>query len=419
MQFHRGLHETNLTSRSAGFNDFWRALARTAKWPVLPIAADHRRLRNQAQNNRYSRRDTVPLNHYVSLCRSGLRVSPFALGAMNFGEDLGMGSSIKDSEAILARYLDAGGNFIDTANGYTRGHSEKIIGDYFKVQPGRRDRIVIATKFYANLYPGDPNAGGNGRKAIHSQVEQSLRRLQTDYIDLYWMHIYDRFTPLEETLRTVDDLVRAGKVRYFGISDTPAYKLAQAQGIAELSGFTPAVALQIEYSLLERTVEHEILPAARELGMGVTPWGPLKSGALSGKYRRENAGKVEGGRASFVGPGVQEKTYALLDVVTGIAKELDSTPARVALAWVQGRAGITSTILGPRTMEHLEDNLQALELKLTEAQRKTLDEASAPAPYCLDRFLAPPFSFGYGGTTVDGIDSPAFWLQPRNDSERH
>ncbi len=240
----------------------------------------------------------MPLNHYVSLGRSGLRVSPFALGAMTFGPELGpAGAPVEASHSILSKYLEAGGNFIDTANIYTRGHSEKIIGDFFKAQPGRRDRAVIATKFYGNLYPGDPNAGGSGRKAIYGALEQSLRRLQTDYVDLYWMHVYDQFTPLEETLRAVDDLIRAGKVRYFGISDTPAHKLATAQGLAQLRGFTPAIALQVEYSLLERTPEYELLPAAGELGMGVTPWGPLKSGALSGKYTRETSATAEGGRA--------------------------------------------------------------------------------------------------------------------------
>ena len=192
----------------------------------------------------------MPLNHYVTLGRSGLRVSPFCLGAMTFGPDWGWGSSVADSEAIIGRYLERGGNFIDTANGYTRGHSEKIIGDVIAHDRARRDRVVIATKFFSNLYPGDPNGGGTSRKTIVASCEQSLRRLRTDYIDLYWMHAWDRFTPMDETMRALDDLVRAGKVRYVGVSDTPAWKVTQAQMLAEWKAWTPFIALQIEYSCL-------------------------------------------------------------------------------------------------------------------------------------------------------------------------
>jgi aryl-alcohol dehydrogenase-like predicted oxidoreductase len=362
----------------------------------------------------------MPLNHYVTLGRSGLKVSPFALGAMTFGPDLGpMSTPVAESEAMLAHYLDAGGNFIDTANIYTRGHSEKILGDFFEKHPGRRDRTVLATKFYGNLYPGDPNGGGSGRKSIYAALEQSLRRLKTDYVDLYWMHVYDQFTPLEETLRAVDDLIRAGKVRYFGISDTPAHLIGVAQTMSQFRGFTPAIALQVEYSLLERTPDYELLPAARALGLGVTPWGPLKSGTLSGRYSRETAGAVEGGRAQMVKAGLNETSFAVIDVVKRVAAELDTTPARVALAWVQGRPGVASTLIGARTLAHLKDNLQALEVKLSEAQRQQLDAVSAPAPYLLDRHLTPPLSFGYGGSTVDGVENPKMWLQPSNDAERY
>lgn len=189
----------------------------------------------------------MSLNHYITLGNSGLRVSPLCLGTMTFGEDWGWGSTVAESEAILERFLERGGNFIDTANGYTRGHSEVIIGDYFARTPGRRDRAVIATKFLTNLYKGDPNGGGAGRKSIVAACEQSLRRLRTDYIDLYWMHFWDRFTPIDETMRALDDLVRAGKVRYIGISDTPAWKVAQAQTQAHFRGWAPIIALQIEH----------------------------------------------------------------------------------------------------------------------------------------------------------------------------
>src|ERR1700733_14664503 len=230
----------------------------------------------------------MALTDYVTLGGSGLRVSPFCLGAMTFGEDWGWGSSVAESEAIIARFLDCGGNFIDTANVYTKGHSEKIIGDLVGHAPNARDRVVIATKFFGNLYRGDPNGGGGGRKAILASCEQSLRRLNTDYIDLYWMHAWERFTPIDETLRALDDLVRTGKVRYIGFSDTPAWKVAQAQTLAQCQSWTPLIALQIEYSLLERTVEGELIPMALEMGLGVTPWSPLRGGALSGKYTRDN-----------------------------------------------------------------------------------------------------------------------------------
>lgn len=238
----------------------------------------------------------MALDHYVTLGDSGLRVSPFCLGAMTFGEDWGWGSDVATSKAILSAYFERGGNFIDTANAYTKGHSETIIGDYLRAGGLGRDRLVIATKFFANLYPGDPNGGGASRKSLTAACEESLRRLRTDYIDLYWMHLWDRFTPIEETLRALDDLVRAGKVRYIGFSDTPAWKTAQAQVLARFRGWTPLAALQIEYSLIERTVEGELMPMARELGLGVAPWSPLRAGVLTGKYTRENAGDANPGR---------------------------------------------------------------------------------------------------------------------------
>src|SRR6185436_14772274 len=295
----------------------------------------------------------MPLNHYVTLGNSGLRVSPFCLGAMTFGEDWGWGSSVAESESIIARFIERGGNFVDTANVYTKGHSEKIIGDAIGRHAGKRDRLVIATKFFGNLYPGDPNAGGAGRKNIVASCQQSLRRLQTDYIDLYWMHCWDRFTPIEETMRALDDLVTAGHVRYIGLSDTPAWKVSQAQTIATLRGWTPLVALQIEYSLLERTVEGELIPMALEMGLGVTPWSPLKSGVLSGKYTRENAATLKADRGERVTAALGEKVYAIIDELAGIAKEAGKAPASVALAWVQARPGVASTIIGARRLDQL------------------------------------------------------------------
>jgi aryl-alcohol dehydrogenase-like predicted oxidoreductase len=316
----------------------------------------------------------MQLDHYVTLGRSGLRVSPLCLGAMTFGEDLGWGSSVEDSKAILDRYLAAGGNFIDTANMYTFGHSETILGEHLGK---RRDRVVLATKFFTNLIPGDPNGGGAGRKAVTAACEQSLRRLKTDYIDLYWMHAWDHHTPIDETMRALDDLVRAGKVRYLGFSDTPAWKVAQAQTKAELRDWSPLIALQIEYSLLERTVEGELTPMARELGLGVTPWSPLKGGLLSGKYTRENAGKGQTKR-EWNAMYLNEKTYKVIDELLQVAKEVDTSPARAALAWVMAQPGVTSTIIGARTMEQLEQNLGGLSVKLSPSQLARLAEVSKP-----------------------------------------
>src|SRR5580692_326423 len=269
----------------------------------------------------------MPLQDYVSLGRSGVRVSPLCLGAMTFGEDWGWGSTVDASKQILDRYIDLGGNFIDTANGYTKGHSEAIIGEHIGRHSARRDRLVIATKFLSNMYRGDPNGGGAGRKSLVSACENSLRRLQTDYIDLYWMHFWDRFTPIEETMRALDDLVAAGKVRYIGFSDTPAWKVAQAQTMAVLKGWTPLIALQLEYSLLERTVEGELIPMALELGLGVTPWSPLRGGALSGKYTRENAKTLKADRGERVTQFLDERSYTILDQLAKIGKAHNTSSA--------------------------------------------------------------------------------------------
>ena len=361
----------------------------------------------------------MPLDHYVTLGRSGLRVSPFCLGAMTFGDDWGWGSSIEDSEAILTRFIEAGGNFIDTANVYTRGHSEKIIGDYVRTHDVRRDQLVIATKFFGNLFPGDPNAGGASRKSLTSACDESLRRLQTDYIDLYWMHAWDRFTPIEETMRALDDLVAAGKVRYIGFSDTPAWKCAQAQIVAHFRGWTPLVALQIEYSLVERTVEGELMPMAEELGLGVTPWSPLRGGVLTGKYTRENKDEVEPGRGERVTMYLNERTFTIVDELVRIAGEHDTTPAAVALAWVQRRPGVTSTIIGARTMQQLEANVAALDIALTEADTAALDELSTPTLNFPSQFLEFATSFMHGGANVDGVPSETFPLAPSSDEERY
>jgi aryl-alcohol dehydrogenase-like predicted oxidoreductase len=361
----------------------------------------------------------MPLNHYITLGRSGLRVSPFCLGAMTFGEELGWGSSVKDSEAILDRFIALGGNFIDTANAYTKGHSEKIIGDHIGRHPARRDRLVLATKFVSNLYLGDPNGGGSNRKSIIAACEQSLRRLQTGYIDLYWMHAWDRHTPIDETMAALDHLVQSGKVRYIGFSDTPAWKVAEAQVTARLRNLTPLIALQIEYSLLERTVEGELIPMALEMGLGVTPWSPLKSGVLSGKYTRQNAGQIKADRGAWAESNLNERTYTIIDQLQKIGTELDTTPARVALAWVQAKPGVASTIIGARTLAQLEDNAHALDVKLSGEQVASLDALSKPVLNFPAGFLQMAGVFMNGGTTINGQAAPAWPMAPKNDAERY
>ncbi len=361
----------------------------------------------------------MPLNSYLTLGHSGLRVSPFCLGAMTFGgEDRTWGSSVPDSEAILSHFLDAGGNFIDTANFYTVGHSEKILGDFFAQRKAKRDRVVLATKFFCNLFAGDPNGGGASRKTILAQCDESLRRLQTDYIDLFYLHNWDRFTPVEETMRALDDLVRAGKVRYLGFSDAPAWKVAEAQLIARFRGWAPLIALQIEYSLMQRTVEGELIPMAQELGLGVLPWSPLKMGALSGKYTRANGQQLQGRRASFVGD-LSDKQYDIIEAVEAVAREQNTTVAAVALAWVQNQPGVSSTIIGARTLQHLEDNLKALDLQLTPDQIDRLNQVSKPTlnfPADFNRDLSPTFQ--HAGATVNGVPSKLLPNVPKDDASR-
>lgn len=350
----------------------------------------------------------MPLDHYRTLGRSGLRVSPFALGAMTFGEDPGgAGTSVEVCEDILSSYLDRGGNFIDTANFYTNGHSEQILGDYFAARPAIRDRVILATKFFTNMFPGDPNGGGAGRRSIIAQLEHSLRRLRTDYIDLYWLHNWDRHTPVEEIMRTLDDVVTSGKVRYVGFSNTPAWVTAQAQATAVWRGWTPLIALQVEYSLLARTVEAELAPLALDQGLALVPWSPLKNGFLSGKYRRDRD-VVDSARTAYVG-GPTPEEFDVIDVVTSIAAELDTNAAAVALAWLRDRPGTTVPILGARRREHLDANLAALDVALSPQQQRRLDDVSAPTlgyPATMHSHMRNMLQFA--GATVDGEPSEVY-----------
>jgi aryl-alcohol dehydrogenase-like predicted oxidoreductase len=324
----------------------------------------------------------LSLDSYRLLGRSGLRVSPLALGAMTFGTDWGWGADETEARRIFDTYLGRGGNFIDTANHYTNGTSERFVGAFAKE---RRERLVIATKYTLPSRPGDPNSGGNHRKSMVRSVEASLKRLQTDYIDLLYLHAWDFTTPVEEILRGMDDLVRAGKVIYLGISDAPAWQVSRMQAIADLRGWSPLIALQIEYSLIERTVERDLIPMAKEMGLGVIPWSPLASGVLSGKYSR--ADLVAGtGSADPVGTrknvavahgGLSERGLAIADAVKEVAREIGKTPAQVALSWTLLDPAVTAPIMGVRTIAQLEDNLGALDVTLDADQRARLDQASA------------------------------------------
>jgi aryl-alcohol dehydrogenase-like predicted oxidoreductase len=343
----------------------------------------------------------MALDSYVTLGRSGLRISPFTLGTMTFGEDNGWGAPPSVAAEMLDEYLERGGNSIDTANIYTLGHSETIIGDYFAARPGRRDRLVLGTKFFANLHPGDPNGGSSGRKAMIAQLEDSLRRLRTDYVDIYWLHNWDPVVPIEETMRALDDLVAAGKVRYVGVSNLPAWVAASADLVAGFRGWTPVIAMQAEYSLLERTAEGELLPMAAARGLGVLPWGPLRSGLLSGKFSRRRAGSNDSTRA-WAQPA--ESDYAVLDELDAVADEVGASPATVALAWVQSRPGVTSTLIGARRLDQLKANLDALSISLSPAQLDRLTAVSEPKldfPSENNRLLAPGLAFA--GATVDGV----------------
>ncbi|MCG5473010.1 aldo/keto reductase [Micromonospora sp. LAH09] len=348
----------------------------------------------------------MPLDSFITLGRSGLRISPYTLGAMTFGEDHGWGAPVDESEAMITEYLERGGNSIDTANIYTNGHSEKIIGDYLTARPGLRDRVVLGSKFFGNLFAGDPNGGGAGRKAVVAQAEESLRRLRTDYLDIYWLHNWDRGVPVEETLRALDDLVTAGKIRYVGLSDLPAWKAAEAQVVAHFRGWTPAIGMQLEYSLLERTVEGELIPMAAEHGLGVLPWSPLKSGWLSGKFVRGNS-TVDTTRAALVGSPA-ERDWQVIDVLHEVARDAEVTPAAAALAWVGARPGVSSVLIGARRLDQLKTNLTAVDVRLSPQQTARLDEVSTPAlnfPADNNRYLAP--SLAFAGATVDGRPNAA------------
>ena len=324
-------------------------------------------------------------NEYNTLGRSGLRVSPLSLGTMTFGTEWGWGAEENVARSIFDQYIEAGGNFVDTADAYTGGRSEQMVGKFI-ADRRLRDRVVLATKFTFNAEAGNPNAGGNGRKNIYRALHGSLERLRTDYIDLYWLHAWDTVTPAEEVTSTLNDLVRQGKIRHFGFSDTPAWYVAQAQTLAEKEGKEPLIALQLEYSLVERNIEREHIPAAQELGLGICPWSPLASGFLTGKYRRNRDGGSADGRLEKMkdspNPGFKKFTdqnWKILDVLLEVSSQLHRSAAQVALNWVATQPGVTSPILGASKLSQLEDNLGALDFSIPAELRQQLDAVSAPA----------------------------------------
>jgi aryl-alcohol dehydrogenase-like predicted oxidoreductase len=292
---------------------------------------------------------------------------------MTFGEEWGWGADKTESRKVYDAYRKAGGNFLDTANRYTDGTSEKLCGEFIAKE---RESIVLATKYTLFMNHGDPNSAGNHRKNMVQALEASLKRLNTDYIDLYWLHAWDYLTPAEEVMRALDDMVRAGKILYIGISDTPAWVVSRCNMLAELRGWTQFVGLQIEYSLLERTVERELLPMARELEMAVTPWGAIGGGVLTGKYsskRRKTAKRYKEGDPI---DRLSERNLAIGDEVVKIAKEIGCTPAQVAINWVRQQPGLMIPIVGARNAAQLKDNLGCLDSTLSDEHLARLDEIS-------------------------------------------
>ncbi len=340
----------------------------------------------------------MKLDDYRLLGRSGLRVSPLALGTMTFAVD-GWGSTNDEAAAMVDMYIDRGGNFIDTADFYGgMGGSEELLG---RLITGRRDPLVISTKYSLTTRPGDPNASGNHRKNMLRSVEDSLRRLGSDYIDLLYLHMWDYRTPVDEILRAFDDLIRQGKVLYAGLSDIPAWQASRMQAIADLRGQSQFCALQISYSLIERTVERELIPMAREMGMGVSPWSPLGGGVLTGKYAGGNTDSPRAGMNLSTGR-LNERNLAIAESVSAVASEIGCSAAQVALAWTMRDPVVVSPVLGVRTPAQLEDNLGALAITFDDGQLAQLDEASAvPMGFPHETLTGPHIGMAFGGVSVE------------------
>jgi aryl-alcohol dehydrogenase-like predicted oxidoreductase len=335
---------------------------------------------------------------YKLLGRTGLRVSELCLGAMIFGDRRGGWGAGKDEAArIVERFVEAGGNFIDTANYYARGESERIVGELIKAE---RERWVLSTKYTLTMRPDDPNGGGAHRKSLVQSLDASLRRLGTDYLDLYWVHIWDAFTPVDEVVRALDDVVSAGRVLYVGVSDTPAWIVSQAVTLADLRGWTRFAGLQVPYSLVERSVERELLPMAQALELMVTAWSPLGGGLLTGRYGSDRDRPDDTRIAAFGDSQLSARNLAIADAVNAVAAERGASSAQVAIAWVRAQQArsVIVPILGVRRREQLEDNLGALDLELTAEELARLEEVSRVE-------LGFPHDFG-GGRLAYGDTRP-------------
>jgi aryl-alcohol dehydrogenase-like predicted oxidoreductase len=359
----------------------------------------------------------MSLDRYCTLGRSGLRVSRLALGSMTFGTEWGWGADQTLARELFDVYLERGGNFVDTADMYTNGTSETWLGG-FVASAGVRDRVVIASKYSFNAEPGNPNTGGNHRKNLMRALEGSLRRLGTDYIDLYYVHIWDRMTPVDEVMRTMDDAVRAGKIRYVGLSDVPAWYAARAQTLAQWRGFEPVAALQIEYSLVERTPELEFADLAVELGMGLVPWSPLAMGLLSGKYKQSADGTFGEGRLQITANDPRpayarfnDRNFAIVAALEKVAREVDKPMAQVAINWLAGRRGVSSIIVGATRTAQLRETLASLNFELPATAVAELDLATAPArPFPYHLFGDIQQARIHGGVEV--ASAPARYQQP-------
>jgi aryl-alcohol dehydrogenase-like predicted oxidoreductase len=337
----------------------------------------------------------VELMRYRTLGTSGLRVSELILGAMTFGEHGGVGAPIEECRRILDAYADAGGNAIDTAINYRGGASEEMLG---QLLAGRRESFVLGSKYTVSRNRADPNAAGNARKNLRLSLETSLRRLNTDYLDVYWVHMWDQATPIEETMRALDDAVRAGKVLYVGISDAPAWVVARANTLAAWHGWSPFVGLQVPYSLLQRDIERELLPMAEALGLGVTAWSPLAGGVLSGKYARPG-GETEGARLDPA--SLDERAHAVAQAVQEVADNRGATPSQVAIAWTMARSSSVHPILGARRVDQLRDNLGALDVELSTEECSRLEAATGFTLGFPHDFITQTSSWVFGAALVD------------------
>ncbi|MET0423684.1 MAG: aldo/keto reductase [Actinoplanes sp.] len=332
---------------------------------------------------------------YRTLGNSGLRVSDVILGAMTFGEQGGVGAPFEECRRILDAYTEAGGNAIDTAINYRGGASEEILGELLA---GRRESYVLASKYTTTRNPDDANAGGNARKNLRASLDISLRRLRTDYLDVYWVHVWDKSTPIEETMRALDDAVRAGKVLYVGISDAPAWVVSRANTLAEWHNWSPFVGLQVPYSLLQRDIERELLPMAEALGLGVTAWSPLAGGVLSGKYTAPGLS----GETRFDPATIGERSHVAAKAVQAVADQLGATPSQVAIAWTRQRSAAIIPILGARSVAQITDNLGALDITLSAEQMTALEAAAGFDLGFPHDFINDIGSWVFGRALIDG-----------------